>query len=125
MEIKELIAKINKSVEQLDLVTTRKYIEENLEILNKNKSLLQGNARELLTFLTSRLESGHKPLARTEMATIHAINSYATQFDLRSIKTTIKGREQLLLRKEFVEHLNSDAKIILQGMGAIHKSDKK
>jgi hypothetical protein len=120
--IKELIAKINKSVEELDLVTTRKYIEENIEILNQNKNLLKGNARELLSFLTKRLESGIEPLTRSELATISAINSFATRFDVRSIKLTIKDKEQLLLRSDFVDHLNSDAKIILEGMGAIQKN---
>jgi hypothetical protein len=121
MGIKELIAKINKSVEELDLVTTRKYIEENIEILNQNKYLLKGNARELLSFLTKRMESGIEPLTRSELATISAINSFATRFDVRSIKLTIKDKEQLLLRSDFVDHLNSDAKIILEGMGAIQK----
>jgi hypothetical protein len=122
MGIKELIAKINKSVEELDLVTTRKYIEENIEILNQNKNLLKGNARELLSFLTKRMESGIEPLTRSELATISAINSFATRFDVRSIKLTIKDKEQLLLRSDFVDHLNSDAKIILEGMGAIQKN---
>jgi hypothetical protein len=123
MDIKELINKINKSVEELDLVTTRKYIEENIEILNKNRHLLKGNARELLKFLTSRLESGYETLTRTEMATIKAINTYANKFDLISIKVTIRNKEQLLLKKEFVSYLNSDAKIILEGIGAIEKGE--
>lgn len=122
MSIKELITKINQSVEELDLVTTRKYIEANIEVLNDNKRFLKSNARELLNFLTSRLESGYEPLTRTEMATVSAINSYANKFDVRSIKTIIKGKEQLLIRKDFVENLNSDAKIILEGMGAIEKN---
>ncbi|RFU62841.1 hypothetical protein [Peribacillus glennii] len=121
MGIKELILKINQSVEELDLVTTRKYIEENLEVLNGNKNLLKGNARELLVFLTNRLESGYEPLTRGEMATVSAINSFASKFDVRSIKVTIKDKEQLFLRKDFIDHLNADAKIILEGMGAIQK----
>lgn len=121
MEFKELIAKINKSVDELDLVTTRKYIEGNVDVLNKNKSLLKGNARDLLNFIMKNMESGQAPLSRTEMATVLAINTFATKFDLRSIKLTIKNKEQLLLRKDFVSYLNSDAKIILAGMGAIEK----
>lgn len=121
MSIKELISKINQSVDELDLVTTRKYIEDNIEVLNDNKRYLKSNARELLNFLSSRLESGYEPLTRAEMATISAINSYATHFDVRSIKMVIKGKEQLLVRKDFIDHLNSDAKIVLEGMGAVEK----
>lgn len=121
MSIKELISKINQSVDELDLVTTRKYIEDNIEVLNENRRYLKSNARELLNFLSSRLESGYEPLTRTEMATIAAINNYATKFDVRSIKMVIKGKEQLLVRKDFIDHLNSDAKIVLEGMGAVEK----
>jgi hypothetical protein len=121
MGIKDLINRINKFVEELDLVTARKYIEENLEILQNNRNLLKGNARELLEILTSRAESGYEPLTRAEMATAGAINTFASRFDVRSIKVTIKGKEPLLLRKDFLEHLNADAKIVLEGMGAIQK----
>ncbi|CAH0345330.1 hypothetical protein [Bacillus sp. CECT 9360] len=121
MGIKELIAKINKSVDELDLVTTRKYIEENLDVLQANRNLLKGNARELLQILTSNTESGYVPLTRAEMATISTINTYSAKFDVRSIKVTIKGKEQLILRKDFVDQLSADAKIILEGMGAIPK----
>jgi hypothetical protein len=119
VEINDLITKINKSVEELDLVTTRIYMEENIELLSEYRSLLKGNARELLTFLANRNESGYEPLTRKEMATVTAINSFANKFNLRSIREIIKNKEQLLLRKEFVEYLNSDAKIILKGMNAI------
>ncbi|PLS14605.1 hypothetical protein CVD28_27225 [Bacillus sp. M6-12] len=119
MNIKELIGSIHKSVENLDLVTARKYIEENIGVLSDNKLLLKGNARELFDFLANRLEEGYEPLTRTEMATISAINSFASKFDVRSIKVTIRNKEQLLLRKDFIDHLTRDAKIILQGMGAI------
>lgn len=119
MGIKELILKINQSVEELDLVTTRKYIEENLDILNQNSRHLKSNARELLKFLTQEREAGHKPLTRAEIGTVQAINTYAGKFDVRSLKVTIKGKEHLLLRNDFTAHLNADAKIILQGMRAI------
>ncbi|PLT32904.1 hypothetical protein [Bacillus sp. V5-8f] len=121
MNIKDLLLKINQSVNELDLVTTRKYIEENLEILNDNRNLLKGNARVLLEFLTNRRDAGHEPLTRGEMATASAINSFASKFDVRSVKVTIKDKEKLLMRKDFIDHLNADAKIILEGMGAIQK----
>ena len=125
MSIKELINKINQSVDELDLVTTRKYLEENMEALRDNKRFLKSNARELLDFLTSRLESGYEPLKREALATVTAINSYATKFDVRSIKMIIKGKGPLLIRKDFVDYLNSDAKIILEGMGAIEKHENE
>src|SRR4051794_1377746 len=106
MTLNELIKQINKSVEELDLVTTRKYIDDNLEILYQNRNLLKGNARDLLEFLANRKVSDLEPLTRTEMAAVHALNSYAAKFDLRSIKLTIKGKAQFLLRKDIKDYLN-------------------
>lgn len=119
MKIKELITKINKSIDDVDLVTARILIEANIDILNQYRSILTGKTRELVKFLTTRLESGEEQLTRSEMATVMAVNSFATKFDVRSIKTAIKGKEQLLLKSDFLNHLNSDAKVILEGMGAI------
>lgn len=121
MSIKELITKINQSVDELDLITTRKYIEANIDVLSDNKRFLKSNARELLDFLTTRIASGNELLTRAELATVTAINSYASKFDVRAIKMTIKGKEALLIRKDFRDYLNSDAKIILESMGAIEK----
>ncbi|KAA0547088.1 hypothetical protein FZW96_13990 [Bacillus sp. BGMRC 2118] len=121
MVVKDLIENIHKRVEDLDLVTARKYIEDNIELLKGNRNLLKGNARELLSFIIARIESGEVKLAREEIATALTINKFATNFDLRSLKLAIKGKEQLLLSKEFIGYLNSDAKTILQGMGAIQK----
>lgn len=121
MNTEELIKEINKYVDQLDFVTARKLIEGNLEILIKHKTLLKSNARELLKILVDRLESGHDPISRQDMASIIAINSYATNFDLRGLKMLVKNKAKLLLRKDAVEYLNKDAQIILEGMGAINK----
>lgn len=119
MRFSELVTKIHKSIEDADLVTARKLIESNMDSLNQQRNLLKGNARELLAFLTDRAASGNEDLTRSEMATTLSINSFATKFDLISIKATIRGREQLLLKKDFSNHLNSDARVILEGMGAI------
>lgn len=121
MRIEELIDEINKYVEQLNFVTARKLIEGNLEILVKHKTSLKSNARELLKILIDRLESGHAPISRQDMASIIAINSYASNFDIRSLKMVIKDKAKLLLRKDAVEYLNKDARVILEGMGAINK----
>ncbi|MCH1626463.1 hypothetical protein [Fredinandcohnia quinoae] len=121
MKIEDVIAQINKSVEELDFISARKYIEENLEILNEKKIHLKNNARELLDFLTERTEKGYQPMGRRELATINAINTYATKFDVRGLKMLVKDHAQLLLRDDVISYLNTDARIILEGMGAIGK----
>jgi hypothetical protein len=123
MRIEDLIKDINKLVENLDLVTARKLIENNLGVLNDNKKLLNSNGRELLKFFTERLESGYQQISREEMATITAINSYASNFDIRSIKFLLKNNTKFLLRNDVNEYLNNDAKAILIGMGAIGKNN--
>ncbi|QED46047.1 hypothetical protein [Cytobacillus dafuensis] len=122
MNINEVISKLNESIDELDLVSSRRYIEQNMDILNNNKNLLKSNARVLLDFFTNSLEAGVKPLNRQELSTIHSINTYASRFDLRGLKVFIKGKENLLLRADAIQYLNADAKIILEGMGAIEKS---
>lgn len=124
MDIDELISKINKSVDELDLVATRKYIEDNIELVNQNRVHLKSNAREILSFLKDNLDSGENPLTKNEIAEINVINTYARRFDVRGLKLNIQGKEQLLLRKETLNFLNADAKIILEGMGVIKKDYK-
>jgi hypothetical protein len=121
LDVKELILKVNKSIEELDLVTTRIYIEENIAILNENKIFLKRNARELLLFLTNRLDSGEIPFTRKELILINSMNNYATRFDLRGLKLSIKNNAEILLRKDIRPYLNADAQILLEGMGAIEK----
>lgn len=120
MEVEDIILNINKSVNQLEFITARKYIEENIELLNQNRIQLNSNAREILKFLSEQLESGEKPLTRTEISKINIINVYATRFDIRSMKRNISGNEALLLKKETLNYLNSDAKIFLESMGVIN-----
>ncbi|MDF2605974.1 MAG: hypothetical protein K0S34_164 [Bacillales bacterium] len=119
MQLDELISKINQSVEELDFVTTRIYIEENVQILNENKNLLKKNARDLLEFITKRLDSGKEPFKRQELAVFNALNNYALKFDLRGLKVCVKDNAKLLLRDDVIYYLNSDAKILLEGMGVI------
>lgn len=121
MNLHELVQKINKSVEELDLVSARKYMEENKVVLLANKNLLKRNARELFDFLISSTESGIVPLTRDELSATNAINMYATRFDLRGLKVAIKNHSELLLRADVIPYLNTDAKILLEGMGAIQK----
>ncbi|TCJ05166.1 hypothetical protein [Cytobacillus praedii] len=121
MKVNELIQEVNKNVENLDFVTTRKLIEDNIEMLSKHKVLLKSNARELLKMLEDRLDAGYEPISRQDMATVIALNTYATKFDIRSIKLIVKDKAKLLLRKDVVEYLNKDAKVLLEGMGVIEK----
>lgn len=122
MKVEELISEINKYMEQLDFVVARKLIEENLEVLNKNRISLKSNARELLKFLIDRHESGYEPVSRQEMATLYAINTYASNFDIRGLKLIIKDKAKLFLRTDILQYLNNDARVILDGMGVINKT---
>ena len=115
--------KINQCIEDLDLVTARRYIEENIVLLNKNKHLLRGNARALLDFLTNNTDKSFNHLNRQEMNVIYAINTYASNFDLRGLKMTIKSNADLLMRAEAKHYLNEDAKTLLEGMSAIPKNE--
>lgn len=121
MNAKDLINVINKHVNDLDLVSARKYIEENIDILNEKKFYLNSNARELLDFITKRLDEHIEPLTKKEKAAIRAINHYSTQFDIRSLKFCIAEQAELLMRKDIADYLNLDAKSLLQSMGAIHQ----
>lgn len=122
MHIMDLIFKINSSVEKLDFATARFFMEENIEILNDNKNYLKRNARELLEFLTNRQDLGLQTLTRSEMIVLQAANGYAAKFDLRGLKLVIKEHPLLFLRDDIEAYLNADAKIILEGMGAIRKA---
>ncbi|MBT2663072.1 hypothetical protein [Bacillus sp. ISL-45] len=122
MHVLDLVARINNCVEELDFAGARMYMEENIEILNEHRSRLKSNARELLEFLTKRMEAGQQPLTRKEMAVINTVNSYASKFDLRGLKVIIRDHSLLFLRNDIEAYLNTDAKIILEGMGAIPKA---
>ncbi|MEH7124106.1 hypothetical protein V7127_12775 [Bacillus sp. JJ1773] len=121
MKVENLIADINKYMEQLDFVTARKLIEENLNVLDKHRISLKSNARDLLKFLIERHDAGNQPISRQDMATLIAINTYATNFDIRGLKLIIKDKAKLLLRTDILEYLNKDAKAILDGMGVINR----
>lgn len=123
MNLQELATKINTCVEDVDLVAARKYMEENKELLKDNKSLLKRNARELFDFLLNASESNSKPLSREEVAATNAINLYATRFDIRGLKIAVKNHSELLLREDITPYLNKDTRILLEGMGAIQKSN--
>lgn len=121
MKIEEIINNINSYIDELDFVSARRLIEDNMELLKKYRSKLNSNARELMDILIQRQKDGFAPLTRSEMATIIAINSYSTNFDIRSLKLILKDKAGLLLKQEAIQYLSSDAKVILEGMGVINK----
>lgn len=123
VQTKELIRKINQSVEELDLVSTRMYIENNLEVVIDNKRFLKQNAREILNFLIEQRESGVKPLSRKELAIVKVVNTYASQFDLSGFKLLLKEYPQLFIREDITAYLNKDARIILDGINSSKKNE--
>lgn len=116
MNQQELFRAINKCLDDLDFVSARKYMEENMELLKEHKHHLRRNARELFNFLISNTAD---PLNRREMNVIYSINSYASNFNVRSLKILVKDNVELLLREETVPYLNEDAKTILESMQVI------
>ena len=119
MKLDELIKQINKSVEDFDYSSARRYIEENINILEENKRFLKSNAREILKFLIEQSKSGGEPLSRKELLIINAVNAYAYKFDLRGIRVLLKENAKLFIREDTIAYLNSDAKTILTSMGVI------
>jgi len=109
-------------MENLDLVSARRYIEGNIEQLKENKHLLRKNGRELLDFLLSQSETEADPLNRKELNAIYTINTYATRFDVRGLRLSVINNTDLLMREDVKHYLNSDAKILLEGMCAIRVS---
>ena len=121
MQLSELTKKINESVDDMDLVTARTYIEENLDLLTDNKHLLKSNARELVNFFIEKKKRGEVPLTRQEMSDLNAVNVYAKRFDVRGLKLMVKNKKKLFLKKEALSYLHADSKALLAGMGVIEK----
>ncbi|MFC5541448.1 MAG: hypothetical protein C0P75_012455 [Bacilli bacterium] len=121
MDIKKLILCINGAVDALEYATARKYIEQNLDIVDENRHLLNSNAREILQFVKDNLGSSEQPLTKKEMNIITVINTYAKKLDVRGLKLYLKEKEkeQLLQRKNVLNILNADAKILLTSLGFI------
>lgn len=112
----ELFRTINQCVEDLDFISARKYMEENVEFIKQHSNHLNRNARGLFDFVVNESEN---MLDRREMQMIYSINQYATSFDVRGLKLLIKDQAALLSKKEAVALMNEDAKALLEGMRAI------
>lgn len=119
VDILKLLQKINQSMDNSDLVSARKYIEENMELLSEHKNLLKRNVRELLEVLSAISSTEVEPLNRQELNNIYSINSYASQFDLSALKRSIQNNAELLMREDIKHYLNADAKVLLEGMSAL------
>lgn len=122
MEMQELLVKINQSIEELDLISARKYIEGNIEQLRINRHHFSTNARQLFDYLHSDSNSSTNDYNRRELHMIKIINTYATQFDVRGLRLSVKNNPELLMKKDIHLYLNADAKVLLQGMKAIQVS---
>ncbi|MCA0970949.1 hypothetical protein LCM20_10135 [Halobacillus litoralis] len=121
VQLSEVITKINKSVDEMDLVTARTYIEENLDELEDQKHLMKGNARELVNFFIEKRNKGEQPLTRQEMSDIYAVNVYAKRFDVRGLKLMAKNKKELFMKQEALNNLSADSKTLLKSMGIIEK----
>lgn len=119
MDIHELMKKINEGMENFDLVSSRKFIEENMELINENRHLLRSNARSLFEILKDNTNSVKNPLNRKELNVINSINAYATKFDVRGLKMSVKSNADFLIRKDIKHYLNEDAKTLLISMNAL------
>ncbi|MFJ7825704.1 hypothetical protein [Psychrobacillus sp. NPDC096623] len=123
MEINELMKKINESMEKLDLISARRLIENNLELISENRHLLRRNARSLFEMLTNNTESVINSLNRKEMNVLYSINAHASNFDVGGLKLSIKNNPELLVRKDIKHYLNEDAKTLLAGMKIINMNE--
>lgn len=122
MGVGELIKTINKHVDELDYATARLYMERNIDVVEANRRLLNTNARAILKFLIEQKKSGDEPLTRKEILVINAVNDYARQFDLHSIKVLLKNHSSLFLRQDLATYLGKDAQEVLKGMGVIQQA---
>lgn len=120
MDINELMKRINESMEKLDLISARRLIENNLELIRENRHLLKRNARSLFEILQNNTGSVINTLTRKELNVIYSINAYASNFDVRGLKLSIKNNAELLVKKDIKHYLNEDAKTILAGMKVIN-----
>lgn len=124
VNIGAIIAKVNKACDELDFVSARAVIEMNLVDLSEAKyyRLLNANAKVLIKHVIADHENPNKnenALTRAEILTIHKINEYCTNFDIPMLKRTLAHSLELVQRPDVIPLLNSDAKIILENMGAL------
>ncbi|WP_153722880.1 hypothetical protein [Sporosarcina cascadiensis] len=116
MNAQELFKAINQCVDELDFISARKYMEQNKTLLQRGKHRLNRNAQELFQFVTDR---GGEQLSQKDINMLHAINRYASNFDIRAFKLIVKDQAPLISRKDSLMYLNDDAKTLLESMNAV------
>lgn len=119
MNFMQLIKRLETCLDNSDLVLARTYIEENMDLLIENKNHLRRNVRELVEVLYHMPEKVGDPLTQQELNIVYSWNAYATNFDLRGLKLSVKNNPELLMRDDINEYLNMDAKVLLEGMSVI------
>lgn len=119
MNFMQLVKRLEACLDNSDLVLARTFIEENIDLLIEHKNHLRRNVRELVEVLYHMPEIVGEPLTQKELNIIHSWNAYATNFDLRGLKLSVKNNHELLLRDNINEYLNTDAKVLLEGMSVI------
>ncbi|QUG40534.1 hypothetical protein KD050_14675 [Psychrobacillus sp. INOP01] len=124
MDYRDLLKQINNSMEKLDLISARKYIEQNLELVGNYRHLLRSNGRALFDFLRNEKDSGREPLDRREMTILYSINRYASSFDIRGLKLLVNNYPDLLMRQEIQAYLNDDALTLLESLNVIQKNQE-
>ncbi|WP_432353122.1 hypothetical protein [Sporosarcina sp. A2] len=113
MNSHDLFRIINQCVNELDYITARRYMEDNMEIIQENRHHLRRNAKELFEFVVN---SDERRLTPSEIKVIQAINDYANHFNVRSFKLVVKENAVLMSREDTLTHLNSDARALLESM---------
>lgn len=116
MNAQELFKAINQCVDELDFISARKYMEQNQTLLQRAHHRLNRNAQELLQFVTDK---GGDTLTQKEINTLHALNHYASNFDIRAFKLIVKDQAALISKKASLAYLNQDAKALLESMNAV------
>lgn len=115
MNTEELFRTINKCIDELDFVSARMFMENNIEVVQHRKHRLHTNAQELFEFVMKRDEN-ESLLNPKEIAIIQSINQYASTFDIRAFKLLARDQGPLLSRVDALSYLNSDAKALLSSM---------
>ncbi|WP_155591784.1 hypothetical protein [Lysinibacillus cavernae] len=121
--IATIVTKVNKSCDDLDFVSARVLIETNLLKLSEARyyRLLNTSGRVLIKHVLANAhrQTDNTKLSRTDLLTINKINEYCSNFDISMLKRTLKNSFELVQRPDVLPLLNSDAKIILDNMGAL------
>lgn len=120
--IKGIINRINSFCDELEFGEARRIIELNLKPLSNLSyyRLLNENAKVILKHILKQASNkDYKPLTRLEYLKINNINTYCSEFDISMLKRTLKDSIDFIQRPDVNALLNSNAKTILESMGAI------